>query len=78
MDFNAIFPLSARVGRQDSNSLIWAIILYLAACAIVKVADILLGWVPIVGIVIGVLCWVLGLYCAIGIILAIVNYCKKD
>ena len=54
------------------------ILIYLAACAALKIVEILLGWVPIIGIIIGALCWIVGFYCALGIITAVILYCKKD
>ena len=54
MDFNAIFPLNWKVDRHNPNSLVLVILIYLAACAALKIVEILLGWVPIIGIIIGV------------------------
>lgn len=78
MKLDTFFPLNMKVDQKNPNSMILVVLIYLAVCAVLKVVDILLGWVPLIGAIIGVLCWVIGLYCAVGIIVAVITYFKKD
>ena len=72
------FPLTGKIVRQEPKSLVIIIVTYLIVCAVVKVADFLLGWVPIVGWILRILFWVVGVYCAVGIILAILEFFRGD
>ena len=77
MKFLQFFPLNEKVIPQNTNSLIFTVVLYLVTCAVLQIINILLSWVPLLGGIIGFVCWFLGLYCAIGVILAIMQYVKK-
>ena len=77
MKFLQFFPLNEKVIPQNTNSLIFTVVLYLVICAVLQIINILLSWVPLLGGIIGFVCWFLGLYCAIGVILAIMQYVKK-
>ena len=78
MNILKVFPLTGKVIRQEPKSLVIIIVMYLIVCAVVKVADFLLGWVPIVGWILSILFWVAGVYCAVGIILAILEFFRGD
>ena len=78
MNINQFFPLTGKVIRQEPKSLAIVIVMYLVVCAVVKIADFLLGWVPIVGAVLGVLFWIIGIYCAVGIILAVLEFFRGN
>ena len=79
MNILKVFPLTGKIVRQEPKSLVIIIVTYLIVCAVVKVADFLLGWVPIVGWILRILFWVVGVYCAVGIILAILEFfCGDD
>ena len=66
MNILKVFPLTGKIVRQEPKSLVIIIVTYLIVCAVVKVADFLLGWVPIVGWILRILFWVVGVYCAVG------------
>ena len=78
MNILKVFPLTGKIVRQEPKSLVIIIVTYLIVCAVVKVADVLLGWVPIVGWILRILFWVVGVYCAVGIILAILEFFRGD
>lgn len=78
MNILKVFPLTGKIVRQEPKSLVIIIVTYLIVCAVVKVADFLLGWVPIVGWILRILFWVVGVYCAVGIILAILEFFRGD
>ena len=62
------FPYS--FGAADVKALVIKVIVYLLVSA---VGGFILGLLPLVG---GILSWVLGLYCTVGWILAILDYLK--
>lgn len=62
------FPYS--FGAADVKALVIKVIIYLVVSA---VGGFILGLLPLVG---GILSWVLGLYCTVGWILAILDYLK--
>lgn len=78
MNINQLFPLTGKIIRQEPKSLAIVIAMYLVVCAVVKIADFLLGWVPVVGAVLGVLFWIIGIYCAAGIILAVLEFFRGN
>lgn len=73
---DAFFPLNNNVKKKKPVSLVITIIIYLVLPAILWFVQNLLGGVPIIGWVLSLISYVLGLYCLIGIILAIVKYVK--
>jgi len=78
MDVNAAFPLTARVVRGEGKTLAVVIVFYLAVCAAAKLVSWLLGWVPVLGWVLRVLLWALGVYCVAGIVLAILAFFRTS
>ena len=78
MDMESFFPLSGKVIPREPRSLAIVIAIYLVVCAVVKIADFLLGWVPLLGTILGVLFWLIGLYCAVGVIVAVLLYFRQD
>ncbi len=74
MDLKKFFPFSTKA--VDTNSLIISIILYVIAPSIAGVVVSWLSWIPIVGWLISIAASLFGLYCLIGLILAILYYCK--
>jgi len=73
----SFFPLSSSVAVGDTKSLAISILIYLAACAVMRVLSAILGRSPLVGWLLGILFSLLGLYCVVGIILAVLKYVKK-
>lgn len=74
MNINQLFPLNRNIVRGNPKTLGIVICIYLAICAVVKIADLLLGWIPLLGVAFMAVFWLLGLYCAVGIILAVLTY----
>ena len=84
MDFLKKFWPYAMKERKSGGDLAIAIIIYLVAIilasAVIALAGLLVGWIPVVGAIIG---WLLGivsslvgLYCLAGIVFAILSFCK--
>lgn len=71
------FPLSASVHPEQIKSLILSVVIYLAACAIMRILQAILGWIPIVGTLLRLVFSLLGLYCVAGIILSILKYFQR-
>ena len=59
---------------KDVKSLIIALVIYAVIAFVGGLVLGLLGIIPIIGFIAGVINWVLRLYCAVGIILAILVY----
>lgn len=78
MNVNQFFPLTRRVMRDDARSLLVVVIVYLIIGGALKIASWLLGWVPLLGVILRALFWVLGVYCTIGIVVAVLEYCRKE
>ncbi len=70
------FPIGKQVRPRDGQSLLIAIVVYIVVAAVVGLANAVLGRIPLIGWIIGVLSWLVGLYCLVGIILAVVEYAK--
>jgi len=68
------FPLSASVQAGDVKSLILSLVLYLVACAVLGVLQTILGWIPLVGILVRIVCYVLGLYGVAGMVLSVLKF----
>ena len=68
------FPISTKVQKGDLRSLIISIVMYVVASVLMGVAEKLLGWIPVLGFVLGLVFYVLGIYCTIGIIIAVIRY----
>ena len=76
--WHAYFPLNSGVVSGDLKSLAIPVIIYLAACGVLRVVSWALNWVPLVGWLLGLVCSVLGLYCVLGLILALLAYFRHD
>lgn len=70
------FPLNHRVQPREFGSLLLCVIVYLVISGVAGLASGLLRWIPVLGWVVGILSWLIGVYCLIGIILAILRYFK--
>lgn len=71
---NAFFPLNSGVVPGEVKSLLIPGAIYVAACLVLRVLSWALGWVPLVGWLLGLVFSLAGLYCAVGLILALVRY----
>ena len=74
MNLNHLFPLTTMIRRGQPKTLVLAVCIYLAASAVVKIVDWLVGWLPLLGAVIWALQWLVGLYCVAGIVVAVLEY----
>lgn len=63
-----LFPYS--FGAQDVKGLIVKIVVYLLASAVLGT---IIGLIPVIGDIVS---WVIGLYCTVGLIIAILDYLK--
>ena len=68
------FPLSGNVQKGDVKSLFITLVIYIVACAIMGILDAVLGWIPIVGVILGIVFGLLGLYCVAGMVLAVLKF----
>ena len=68
------FPLSASVHPGNPRSLILSVVIYLVACAVMRILHTILGWIPIVGWLLRLVFSLVGLYCVAGIILSILKF----
>lgn len=72
MNFRSFFPLSVRVRPRDYGTLLLSVIVYLVISAVAGLVAKVIGWIPILGWVVNILCWLIGVYCLIGIILSVI------
>lgn len=68
------FPLSAAVEPGNVRQLIISLAIYLVASATLGVLNAVLGWIPLVGKLLGVVFSLLGIYCVAGLVLSIVRF----
>lgn len=71
------FPLSASVLPGNLRTALISIVIYLAACAIMGLVQMILGWIPIIGSLLRLICSLLGLYCVAGMVLAVLQYLQR-
>lgn len=71
MNIRAYFPLNRRICPGDTGALIVTIVLYLVICGVAGVLRWVVGWL------IRILCWLIGVYCLAGIVLAIVDCVRQ-
>ncbi len=78
------FPVNKRVKKGNIGSLVITIIIYIVLPVVLGLVtgliDLILGGIPVIGAlitwVLGVISSLIGLYCLIGIILAVVDFVK--
>lgn len=68
------FPLSANVLPGNVKSLILTLVIYLVACAIMSILNVVLGWIPLVGWLLRLIFSLVGLYCVAGMALSVVKF----
>ena len=69
-----IFPISTRA--TDVLGLIISIIIYAILPTVLGLVNSCIGGIPVIGWLMGVILSVVGIYCFIGIVLAILIFCK--
>ena len=70
--FVKLFPLS--VSCTDSDTLVKNVVIYVVAAVVIGLVGALLGWVPVVGLVLKIVFWVCDLYFLIGFVLCFLIY----
>ncbi len=70
------FPVNNGVRRGDGVSLLIAIAIYIVVPAVLGVVSRILWWIPVIGWALGIVSTLVGLYCLVGIILAILKFLK--
>ena len=70
------FPLSASVRPGRVKSLIASLSIYLVACMLMGILQTILGWIPIAGILIRLVCWLMGIYCVAGMVLSVLQFLR--
>ena len=70
------FPLNKIVKKDDVASLVIAIVIYVVASTIFGVCLGFLGWIPVVGILIGIVGTLVWIYSIIGIVFAVMDFIK--
>ena len=68
-----IFPFS-NVKEKDVKALVISIVIYIVASAVINFVLSLIGKLPLVGIVTDIVGWAVGVYCLVGIVLAVLNF----
>ncbi len=70
-----VFPHAFAV-KNDVQKLVVTIIVYVVVMAVLGAITKLVGWIPLVGWLVGILCGLVGLYPLIGIVLAVLVFLK--
>lgn len=68
------FPLSSLVYPGEVRSLIVSLVIYLIACAVLGILQTVLGWIPLAGVLIRIVCWLLGIYCVAGMAVSVLQF----
>ena len=76
MNILAFFPLNQSVIPGNGSSLLCTLIAYLVGGGVIGFVLHLAGYLPFFGILAGLLSAVIGIYCLVGFILAILQYCN--
>ena len=77
MKLNALKPYFPQAfGANSIKSLVIAVLIYAVVAWVAGIVISLLSWIPIVSFILGVLGWVIDIYCVVGIILSILVFLK--
>ena len=74
---NTYFPLSFTVRSGDVKSLAVALVIYVLAGAIASILNVVLGWIPLVGILTQVVRILLWIYAILGSLLAVALFFRE-
>jgi hypothetical protein len=73
-----VFPFS--FNTKDVASLVIKIVVYVVVSAVLGIVGAVLSWIPLIGwvfgMIFGLIGGLVGLYCLIGIVLAILDFCN--
>lgn len=68
------FPFSFNFKEKDTNGLIVSIVIYIVLMLVSGVAMWLLGFIPLVNILTGIIGWIIEIYAVAGIVFAVLNF----
>lgn len=71
------FPLSNSVEPGNARQFVLALAIYLVACGVLGILNAILGWIPLVGWLLDVIFSLAGIYCVVGLVLAIVKFVQR-
>ena len=71
------FPLSNSVEPGNARQFVLALAIYLVACGVLGILNAILGWIPLVGWLLDVIFSLAGIYCVVGLVLAIVKIVQR-
>ena len=72
MDLKKIFPHAMQA--RSLKGLIIAILIYAVVSFIGGIIHGIIGGIPLVGLVVGIIGWALGIYCTVGIIISVLVF----
>ena len=72
MDLRKIFPHAMQA--RDVKGLVIAILIYGVLSFVGGIIHGIIGGIPLIGIVIGIIGWALGAYCTVGIIISVLVF----
>lgn len=76
VDLYGYFPVSSNVCPGNIGSLVVSLAIYLVACAVLGLVQFILGWIPIVGVLIRIVFGAIGIYCTVGIVLSVLRFIR--
>ena len=76
MDYNKFFPVNNTIQKNQAATLVIAIAIYIVASAVIGFVLGFLNWIPLLGSIFGLVSFLFGIYCLVGIILGILKYVK--
>lgn len=72
MDLRKIFPHAMQA--RNIKGLVMAILIYAVVSFVGGIIHGLIGGIPLIGLVVGIIGWALGIYCTVGIIISIMVF----
>lgn len=68
------FPISTRA--NDVTGLVISIVIYLIVMVALAIIGKLMGLIPVIDVLYGIIAWALEIYCFVGIVLAVLIFLK--
>lgn len=72
-----LFPLSDLVAPGEMRSLVVTLVIYVLGAAILAILNVVLGWIPILGLLTQVASTLMTIYCVIGAVLAVLQFWRE-
>lgn len=73
----SLFPLSELVASGDMRSLAVTLVIYVLGAAIMAILNVVLGWIPILGLLTQAASVLMTIYCATGAVLAVMRFWRE-